>query len=435
MDKWGDTDMFKFRSLILVVLIFTSFSAVAAGLGDLVNIGLQVGSKLGGAAIDKVKDSLRDPAEEEAKKREEERRIAEAFQKAQLEIESRSDLTPLQRERQSITLARQYEQVQAFSRFREEAEARQRDRRDQLFTTAGLLGVTAEAVASSPSLALDRAEAMARAGTHKAQTRDVLAQADVMSKAGVHKAQTREVLDQAEAMARAGTHKAQTREVLAQADAMTKSGIPRQQAREALAQVNNVPSKGQPPASSNDAFTPDLGKRVYVEFVGSPSLTAQVRKALVARGHTVVNQQSDAEVGYRIEGEFIVPETKQFGPIALNAGELLEHPRPINPPEHKLSGSVQLNVARAIGFLGELQGKKSSDAMPREQTAHKQEVLLVIARQPVNAKESRVSMMKNAEGENIQALLLTQEALSELFERIGLPPPSLATRNSGSGGA
>lgn len=405
----------------LSVLLSCS-SVFAAGIGDLVNFGLQVGSKLGGAAIDKVKDSMRDPAEEAAKKQEEERKVAEAYQKAQMAIETKSGLSPLERERQSITLARQYEQVQAFRRLQEESEARQRARRDQLFTTAGLIGVAAEAAATSPSIAMKQAEAMAKAGVHRDQTRDVMDRAEADARAGKHKASTREALDRAGVIAAAGTHKAQTREALTQADSMTKAGVPQELARETMAQVGGIPHDGQPSPKADDAFSPDLGRRLYVEFVGAPNLTKQIRNILSGRGHVLVEQPEQADVRYRIEGEFVVPETRQYAPLTASAGELLENPRQINLPERKLSGDVQMNISRVIGFFGELQGKKVPDgAQPREQMTHKQEVLLVIARQPTNAQETRFSVIKSMEAENISAQQLAQEALSELLDRVGLP--------------
>lgn len=349
-------------SVLALGIAAPASDAHAFGIGDLVSIGIQAGGKVIGAAvdagIDKAKDAMRDPEAEAAKKREEERRVAERFQKDQAAIEARQDLSPLQRERLSLMLKKQFEQMQQFKQFVEMAEARQTAERDQIFTGAGLLGVVGEAAVNTPSVAVARADAMAHSPIYRAQVR----------------AQSEAVFRQADAAVAAGIPQAQSRVVLAQADVLAKSGIPQAGSKQAdvergtevaaaVAGTNNQ-GTGQPvpqaagktgalPVSENmktggapDAFSPDLGKKIYAEFVDSSTQTKKLRDALVARGHVLADKREDADVVYLIEGEYVVPENKQYQGVRVSAGNLLETPdKPIPEPEKKLMGSLGSGVA------------------------------------------------------------------------------------------
>ncbi|MGC9008834.1 MAG: hypothetical protein ACP5IY_07175 [Halothiobacillaceae bacterium] len=92
---------------IYVAVLLPAGNAHAFGLGDIVNIGIQAGTKViesaVDAGIDKVKESMRDPEAEAREKAEKERQIAEAFKKQVDEIEARSDLRPIDRERLILT--------------------------------------------------------------------------------------------------------------------------------------------------------------------------------------------------------------------------------------------------------------------------------------------------------------------------------------------
>lgn len=402
--------------------------AHALGLGGFWGVVIDAGAKLGGAAVDMavdgVKDALRDPDAEAAKKREEERKVAEAFTKAQQEIDGRKDLTPLQRERLSLSLVKQYQQVQHFQRFVEEAEARQKAERDKLFTTAGLLGLATDAAANVAS------------------TRVAMAQADAMVKAGIPQAQARESIAQADAKVAAGIPQRQAKAALEKVDEAMRAGVPQQALVEETSPANRqvtlpeavatVPAGRGPvttmPAPGVDAFIPDRGKRLHVEFIGSPSLTAFVRQVLAERGHTLVEQADQAEVAYRIEGEFAVPENKQYDGISMDIGRFLESPQPVKSPEKKLMGSITGGLKKFLLVASVAQGANvPAEAVPRDINEHKQELLLVIARQPLEGAETRVSAVKTASAKEMQATSLAREAMADLFSRVGLPvPPQVA---------
>lgn len=430
-----------YRKYVIMALVagVAAFApnAYAFGIGDIVSFGIQAGGKVIGAAvdagIDKAKDAMRDPEAEAVKMQEEERRVAEQFQKAQAAIEVRHDLSPLQRERLSLTLKKQYAQMHQFKQFVEMAEARQKAERNQIFTGAGLLGVVGDAAINTPSVALARADAMAHSPIYRAQMRT----------------QSEAAFRQADAAVAAGIPQAQSRAALAQADAVTKGGIPLMELKEILrpadvergaemAEAAGMSSPSAPqaggkaetqPVSENkatgaaaDAFSPDIGKKIYVEFQDSPTQTRKLRDALVARGHALADKREDADVVYLIDGEYVVPENKQYQGVRLSAGNLLENPDKLIPvPEKKLMGSIGSGVGTLFLVMAAAQGAKvPQGAMPKEQTGFSQEALLVIARQPKNGAETRLSVMKNTDSLVMAGASLVKDADEEMLVRLGI---------------
>ncbi|PJF46097.1 MAG: hypothetical protein CUN48_15530, partial [Candidatus Thermofonsia Clade 3 bacterium] len=144
-----------------IVAALCATNAYAFGIGDIVSIGIQAGSKIVGAAVDagleKVKESMRDPEAEAREKAEQERKIAEAFQKQVDEIEAKPGLRPIDREKLVLTLRRQQEWAKQIQAFVEQAEARQKAERDKIFTASGFLGVVGEAALNTPSMVIARA--------------------------------------------------------------------------------------------------------------------------------------------------------------------------------------------------------------------------------------------------------------------------------------
>lgn len=436
----------RMKSLVVAAIAaFSVTNAHAFGLGDLVSIGVQVGSKVvhsaGSAVADKIKDSMRDPEAEAAKKREEEQRIAQQFQKAAEEIEARPGLTSLQRERLVLMLQKQYEQAQAIRGFVEAAEARQREERDKIFTTAGFMGVVGEAAMNTPTVVMAKADMMVQAGIPQAKSRAAIAQADALMATGIPQAKGKLAMAQADAVMKAGTPQAGTKLAMAQADAMAGNGISpgtNQALAEAVAQAkeqnNNAPQDATAPetaataipetqvAQTGDAFSPDLGKKLYVDFVGTPTKTAELRRLLADRGHLLIDKPEEADVAYRIEGEYTVVETKQYDGLVKDVGGLLENPaQPIPQPEKKTMGSINLGLSRLMVGLATAQGAKvPANAAPVEQTSFKQEVLLVIARQPKDGKETRFSVRKTMDVQELRGVAMSREAVEELLKSLGL---------------
>jgi hypothetical protein len=440
---------------IYVAVLLPAGNAYAFGLGDIVNIGIQAGTKVIGAAvgagIDKVKEAMRDPEAEAREKAEKERQIAEAFKKQVDEIEAKPGLRPIDRERLILILSRQQEWAKQMQSFAEQAEARQKAERDKIFTASGFLGVVGEAALNSPSMVIARADAMTKNPIWRAEQRmrtdAVFAQADAQMATGMPQAKSRAALAQADLIQKSGINEAGTKAVTNAADAMTGTGVTKQEietvaeaaagAKEAAPQSVTTPADaGQAridaaeagsaavSASSKDAFVPDLGRRLYVEFVGSPTETAHMRNRLQSMGHTMAASREEAEVVYLVEGEYTIPETKHYEGVTMNLAELLNAPdKPIPAPKKKLSGTLAAGVSKFMLAMAAAQGQNiPAGAVPKE-GVYQQEALLVIARQPKGGKETRFSVVKSVESADLAGAKLALGTRDDLYAALGLTEP------------
>lgn len=410
------------RGAVIVSCFFcvlsASRNAQAFGLGDIISSGVQVGSKMVSAGVDKVKDSMRDPEAEAAKKQEEQRKLAEQYQKTIDQVEARSDLTPLQRERLIITLKQQYEKAGQLREFIESTEAQQRAERSKIFTPDGFASAVGQSVAGSSRVAIAQADAMAHSPIYRAQIRSqdesVMRQADAMVAAGTPQSKIKSVIDQADAAKRADT----------QEQVGATPPVAQQLAGVSPSNSDNVVKNSAPTgrAPEVDAFTPDLGKKLWVEFAKSQTETQKLRKYLASKGHVMANSVSEADISYLVDGEYIIAPTKQYDGLRKDAGDLIENPSlTIAPPEKKLMGSFNLGVAKLLLGAATVQGQQVPEAMvPKEQTTFKQEVLLVIARQPKGGKETRVSILKEDDQQDIVGIQLASAARDDLYVLLGM---------------
>lgn len=431
-------------------------SAHAFGLGDLVSIGIQAGGEIvravGSKAVDAVKDSLRDPEAEAREKAEKERKFAEQMQKQIDEIERTPNLRPIDRERLVLALQKSYRQAKEMQAFVERAEAAQKAQRDQVLTLGGVAGVIGQAALSSPSVVLAQADALSRNPLYRAQIRAnneaVFRQADAMVAAGVPQAKDQIALAQADVLQKSGIQQVGAEEVLRQADALARQGVTQKDVERAVdgaraasepvgTDTGTAAGAQQEPsvapsavaaqkelseeAGTKDAFSPDLGRKLYVEFVGSQKETQKLRDLLTARGHSLAASPGEAEVIYLIEGEYTVPETKQYKSVTASVGDLLENPGEAVPtPEKKLMGSIGAGVAKFLLLGAAAQGQPvPADAMPQD-GVFSQEVLLVIARQPKNGKETRYSVVKSETGPELKAASLSIAAKESLYQALGI---------------
>lgn len=434
-----------------IVAAFCATNAHAFGIGDIVNIGIQAGGELvraaGGKAVDAIKESMRDPEAEARKKEEQERKLAEQMQKQIDEIEQKPNLRPIERERLVLKLKQAWQASKEMQAFIERAEAQRKAERDKLFTLGGIAEAVGRAALSSPSMAIAQADLMTKdpiwraqqrlnneaifrqadaqvaAGIPQAKARLALAQADVLQKTGVQQAGAEAVIRVAEEMAQQGVNKEDAEKV---ADAAGQASVEARNADSTAAQnTSAAPGDAQPGAASDhaagDAFSPDLGRKLYVEFVGSPKETQRLRELLAGRGHVIVDRKDDADVAYLIEGEYAIPETKQHQGVTVGVGELLEDPtKPIAPPEKKLMGSIGAGISKFFLAAAAAQGQPvPMDAMPKD-GVFRQEVLLVIARQPKDGKETRASVVQTVDSATIEAAKLSKVAKDDLYTSLGI---------------
>ncbi|MDD5366663.1 MAG: hypothetical protein PHR30_15105 [Gallionellaceae bacterium] len=408
--------MFR-KTLPFVVAMALTAEAHAFGINDVLSIGIQAGGKLLGAAvdsgIDKARDAMRDPAAEAAKKREEERKLAEQFQKQAAEIESMPDLRPIDRERLVLQLEMQYAMATQFQSFVEVAEARQREERDKIFTTAGLVNVIGEAAMSTPSAAMVQAELLAHSPSFQANQRMAMAQAGLAATAASPLAASAITVARTAAV-RAETHEA-VQATVSQANAMLQNSG--QQADvvatmdQAKATAMATPTIKRPP----DAFTSDLGRKLFVEFVGSPTETARLRELLTSRGHTLTDQAGSADVRYRIEGEYSIYETVQHGGLTKDVGDLLERPaQDIAMPEKKRKSSLTAGLGRLLLGMAAVPSVEAPAS-----GSIKQVVLIVASRHPMDSKETRVPAVRAEDSANILGASLSVSARDALYEKLG----------------
>jgi hypothetical protein len=383
-----------------------------AFLNDLIGAGINLGGKLLGAGIDKVKDSMRDPEAEAKQKAEAEKQQEQAYNDKLRQIEERTDLTPLQKEQAVRALNRTVEFGARIAQMQEHADAQHRAQRDQLFTPAGLLGATAEAAVAGAS------------------TRIVLARADSLMKSGVPQAQTREVLNQVDSgvsrMPSATTLVVGAVTVAAVVDAMNEK--PAQDpvtAKEAEAQaVQKAPGSVAAPAVN--AFSPDLGKRIAVEFIDAPKTEQGIRERLTALGHQVSLDPQAAEVVYKIEGVFFVPESQQYTGTSQSFGRILEGESYTWTPERKIMGSIGVGVTKLFLAVGKAQGASTLPPELEQGVATagdsiRQSVLLVIAREPKSGQATRVAFDREVKtGTTVQATVMVKATLADMLAQLGI---------------
>lgn len=443
------------RKTILTLTLAAALGTTAnahAFLGSLVSIGIQAGGELvraaGGAAVDAVKDSMRDPEAEARKKAENERKLALQMQKQIDEIEARTELRPIDRERLILQLKHMWKQSSEMQAFVERAEEQQKAERSQLLTMGGIAGVVGQAALSSPGMvvaqanlatknpvwrteqrlntqaALRQADMQVAAGVPQAKTRLALAQADALNETGAMRAGNRAVMDSTHELSRlqhaaheANAAKRVTLDVAATAEVAPE--VPPQAASSTPVEVSgsgalDAQADGKA-AQEHDAFSPDLGRVIWIKFEGSPTETAALRQLLQARGHTLTDARDAAEVAYLFQGEFSIPETKLHDGLTVDAGGLLENPsQTIERPSRKTMGAISSGLGRFM------LGAAGAPAPAAQDGGYAQRALLVIARQPKGGKETRVSVVQRAQGDGIEATRLAKDALQDMYRLLGI---------------
>lgn len=433
------------KSLLAAVIAALGVTNTHAfGIGDLLSVGIQAGGEIvraaGGEAVDAIKDSMRDPEEEARKEAERQRKLAEQMQKQIDEIEAMPNLRPIDRERLVLQLERTWQASKEMQAFVAQAEAQQKAQRAQTLTMGGMAGVIGQAAMSSPSMVMAQADLMVANPVWRAEQRlhneAAFRQVDAMVAAGIPQAETQIVLAQAEvggtelsevgAGAMIGSAEELAKIKQATGDAALLSASVGQVDTSSLggetpttpALVDAVAQPEDPIAVKDqihDVFSPDLGKKVWIEFEDAPAETVALRKLLQERGHTVAQTRAEADAVYLIQGEFFITETKMHKGLVKSAGGILENPEEtIEPPARKAMGTIGGGVSK---FMLAAAGAQMP---PSQAEGYRQEALLVIARQPRDGKETRVSVVRETQGDNLEAAKLVREAREELYLTLGI---------------
>lgn len=372
----------QFFAMATFALCLASPPSNAELFGDLLGIGVQVGGKLVGAAMDKMTE--KSPEELAKEQAEQDRKMAAQMDKDIASIEAQPNLRPIDRERLILKLRDLYAQNKEGAAFLARVDAQKRAERDKLFTAGGFTGVVGSA-------------AVNQAGTHVALKEADLAANDPNAYKNLQNVQ------QAQSVANIVSAARKTAEILS---------TPGEQPASAVVAASH---NGALPADG-DAFAPDMGKKIWIEFEGSQEQTDHFRKMLADRGHTLATSQDHAEVTYLVQGEYSIPDTGLYSGMIVPVSKILDNPsEEITPPEKKTSGSIKRGLSTfMLVAAGQQVPKEAQD------NRYRQKVLLVLARQPKDGTETRVSVVSSTESEKIEATILAQKSLEEMLELLGI---------------
>lgn len=411
---------------LILGFFVTVQNAHAFGMGDVLSMGVNLGSKVVGAAVgagvDKVKDAMRDPEAEAAKKKAEDQKVADKYQQALAEIESHREWSPLQRERGVMGVKKAFASVQQMQQFVQAAEASQKAQRDQIFTPSGLMGAVGQAALSTPSMAMAQADIMSKSPTMRSQINSSLQQADLQVAAGIPQAQakaaialTDSVVDGISKVALAGQLPSAVGSV--NADAMSTQKLPGDAANTPPPDASALVSSAK--TESTNAFSADLGKKIYLEFVGSARQTKALRDVLQARGHSVTERKNEAEISYLVEGEYVIAENKEHKGLNVSVAQLLDDPnKPMEKPDTKASGMVSAGFGKLVSVMAQAQGVNIPKAAAS--SGYRQQLLLVAARQPKDGAESRFAVFKEVDSSSLEGVALAKNANAEMLDRLGV---------------
>lgn len=415
------------QKLLLVSLLGAAQSALAFGPADVFGMVFDVGRKVGGALVDKAIDATKDPEVERQKKQkaqdEQERAQIEGFKKAEAEIESHREWTPLQREKTRLKLIATYAQVKAMGNFvqsmQDQQEAARRAENDRILSVGGLASTVAGAALNTSTVQMAQADALVKTGIPQAQTRQAMAMID-------NKGQpTTAGQLQGVANAVAGAQALDTANAALQAQALPPEMVDAASAAKASAteSANALSSQSASKPAEQDFFSPDLGRKIYVEFVDSERLTHHFRDTLAQRGHQLADSQAAAEVVYRIEGEFEIPENGMHQGVSASAGKLLEHKASVQVPEVKVKGSVATFFVKSLMAI--VPSKDPSGVKPEVKLMMAQSALLVASRNAAQAQELRLSVLKKDNSNELKTDAVLASAMDELFAKLGVPAPAV----------
>ena len=427
--------MKKILGLVVAAFIMQSNSASAVGIGDFISAGINVIGKVGGAAIDKA---MEDSPEEMERKRQKEQIDREAkFHEAVAKIESRSDITPLDKERLTRQMSKTMGVAETISNLAAQQEMNRRAQRDQMFTAGGMAGVVGDAALSTPSAIMARADLAVKTGAPQAESRRAIAGANELMKTGLPQAQSRAAVEaamtggavrpsvNANGIQLGGTpeDRASVGEAIQNAIAQHQGELDKAKAEVEAAKPKELLSEPEP----TNLSSLDKGRKVYVEFVGGKKLTEQLQLAFRNSGHTVVASAAEAEVVYQFDAEYFVsPEGHRDG-LNKRVGPYSDNPQPLEEPK------VQSSMKNAVGgFLASMAG------IPVKQptsSTYRQSVLMV-ANRHFNGQDARVSAIAAEESGMLEPDMLIKEALQEIIKTVGVNEvkPTEARSSASSGG-
>jgi hypothetical protein len=378
-----------------------------------IGVALDAGSKVGGALIDKAVDSFKDHEAEERKRKEaiekQEKALRDQFVKQMEEIEtSHRYTTPYQREKAKLGYIALNSQLTALMRFGAEMEVQQekqrREERDRLLSFGGIATTVAGSAMNSPTMLMKQADQLSKSPDFR---RNIAQASSGKSPVGnplssaIEGAQALNKIEAAQTQMQTEVER-QLKPVMS---VLSKAS---EESTEKL--VEEVEKKGKAPS---DFFVVDYGKPIYVEFVGNDPATNQVRELLVEQGFQMADSKENAVGYYRIEGEYLIAESRERYESAVPIADALLIPESIKEPKEKDKGIANGLLVGAFSLLG------ANKAAPKP-VEYRQSVLLVASRQAADSKEYRISVNRKLEAKELKPKTLAEESVDALLGKLGL---------------
>lgn len=419
----------KKLALIVVFAGLAEFSAQASaiGIGDLVGAGIQAVGKLGGAAIDKA---MEDSPEEMARKQEQQKLEREAkFKEVIAKIEERKDITPLEKEKLIRAAAHSFGAAETISNLAVQQELQRRAERDQTLSAGGIVGVVGNAAMNTPSATMAKADLMVKAGIPQAQSRAAIDGAHDLMKTGRPQAQSRAAVEVATVAVNGDTVTAANRETVelggtandkaaARDGVMTAIGQHQPEIDQAKAAVEAAKPDSLPSAPKIENLASlDKGRKVYVEFVGSKTLSERLVQAFRQNGHQLVDNEAEADAVYQFDAEFAIAEEPSREGANVRVGQFVEDGAKLI--ELKAKGASLKGMATGVLFaLGGREMPKRQDSGLYRQAA------LFVANRHADGKDMRVAVGKKSETYELEPMKLIDGALLDLLDAVGVPEKS-----------
>lgn len=181
----------------------------------------------------------------------------------------------------------------------------------------------------------------------------------------------------------------------------------------------------------------DRGRKVFIEFLASLTLTAAARASLASNGFELVDTREQADVVYELDGAFqaLRPATRRTAEVRV--GDYAENPAPLATksgrggsvmlslnPLAMLIGTIASNVGNATGAQDSVNAATAGDpdgkCLSRCETwRYRQRNVVNLTRKEAGA-EQKCSVLATAEDAELLPARLIQSSLDGLHEAAGL---------------
>lgn len=185
----------------------------------------------------------------------------------------------------------------------------------------------------------------------------------------------------------------------------------------------------------------DKARKVYAEFLASPSLTAALRSALSAQGYELVDVRDHADIAYIFDGAFqaLRPATKRTAEIRV--GDYAEKPDSLTThsgrgfivalslnPLAVIAGTVMNTIGNASGAqdavngaVGDPDGKCVAKC---DQWAYKQRNVVNLTRFADGRQVSTLACLTETTADTLLPSLLMAESMAGISKQAGFTLPA-----------